>query len=343
MALLHCKYIVICIVILLCSSVVYSSEGDRDPHFSSCLQLCQSQCFDDNDRTSQQQQYNKLHKQLHSSKSPITAIQSNDLPILYQYMFWSCSSNCEYQCMWHNIEYRVQYNLPTVKYYGKWPFIRVFGIQELFSVLFSICNALPHIYGYNIYKKEISNNYRYKRLWLSYSLISINTWLWSSVFHTRDILITERLDYYCASLGIVYASIVTLIRILNIKNKVYMTLIYTIWLTLFIMHISYLQFVHFDYGYNMTVSLLSGVLYSLMWVIWCTLNRDRPYVYKMYTCTLLLWLAALCEVFDFPPFFYLLDAHSIWHGLTPPITVLFYSFLLNDAKYELDKSNQKIR
>lgn len=29
---------------------------------------------------------------------------------------------------------------------------------------------------------------------------AMNTWIWSAVFHARDTLITERLDYFCATL-----------------------------------------------------------------------------------------------------------------------------------------------
>ncbi len=33
-------------------------------------------------------------------------------------------------------------------------------------------------------------------------------------------------------------------------------------------HIRYLQFVHFDYGYNMQASVVVGVSYALLWVAW---------------------------------------------------------------------------
>ena len=314
-------------------STVDASEGDRDSHYRSCLHQCQSQCLLPVDST-------KSHLM---TNSPVSYISSSELSYSERLIGWTCNTNCQYLCMWHNIQYRQQYNLPIVKYYGKWPFIRVYGIQEFFSVLFSVINVIPHMTGAIQYYKSVDDTYVHKYWWLSYSVVSCNTWLWSTVFHARDTLLTERLDYFCASFGIVYASIVTVIRVLNIKPLKYKLCVLVPWLTLFILHISYLHFIYFDYGYNMTMSLLSGVLYSGIWCVWGVRHNSRPYVYKIYVCTLLLWLAALCEIFDFAPFYHLLDAHAIWHGLTPPITLLFYSFLIDDAQYELQQSTHKAR
>ena len=44
--------------------------------------------------------------------------------------------------------------LPIKQYYGKWPFVRVYGIQEIASTIFSILNALAHGYGIFYYIKS---------------------------------------------------------------------------------------------------------------------------------------------------------------------------------------------
>jgi hypothetical protein len=41
-------------------------------------------------------------------------------------------------------------------------------------------------------------------------------------------------------------------------------------------------------------------------------------------------MAALFEVLDFPPFFGLVDAHSLWHALTVPLTPVWYRFICED-------------
>jgi hypothetical protein len=45
-----------------------------------------------------------------------------------------------------------------------------------------------------------------------------------------------------------------------------------------------------------------------------------------------LLVASAAELLDFAPVFGgLMDAHALWHGLTPPLSVLFYRFVIADA------------
>jgi post-GPI attachment to proteins factor 3 len=37
-------------------------------------------------------------------------------------------------------------------------------------------------------------------MWVGYCVCGVNAWLWSSIFHTRDTLLTERMDYFAATL-----------------------------------------------------------------------------------------------------------------------------------------------
>ena len=38
----------------------------------------------------------------------------------------------------------------------------------------------------------------FKRLWQMYSFISMNAWIWSTIFHTKDLQFTEIMDYFSA-------------------------------------------------------------------------------------------------------------------------------------------------
>lgn len=42
-------------------------------------------------------------------------------------------------------------------------------------------------------------------------------------------------------------------------------------------------------------------------------------------------VAMLLEVLDFPPILGVLDAHSLWHAATAPLAYLFYSFIECDT------------
>jgi hypothetical protein len=41
-------------------------------------------------------------------------------------------------------------------------------------------------------------------VWLGYGLVSLNAWFWSTVFHTRDVDFTEKMDYFSAFTIVTY-------------------------------------------------------------------------------------------------------------------------------------------
>ncbi|EPZ34749.1 Per1-domain-containing protein [Rozella allomycis CSF55] len=82
------------------------------------------------------------------------------------------------------------------QYFGKWPFYRIFGMQEFASVLFSIGNLIVHYRGFIILRSSMSNRYYMKPFYLVNSLLNMNCWVWSTIFHARDTPRTERMDYF---------------------------------------------------------------------------------------------------------------------------------------------------
>lgn len=90
-------------------------------------------------------------------------------------MAWSCEDNCQYKCMHEVHEQRMKDGLPTVKFFGKWPFTRVWGCQEIMSVIFSIANAVPHIQNLRWYRAVVPASYPLRSWWMMYAIVSINT------------------------------------------------------------------------------------------------------------------------------------------------------------------------
>jgi post-GPI attachment to proteins factor 3 len=120
----------------------------------------------------------------------------------------------------------------TYKYFGKWPFTRVLGAQEIGSVVTSLLNLAAVAHNLVLYTRALKkaasassspsssspssssssssrssllttvlrgrHPYPYAILWYTHGLIACNAWLWSAVFHTRDTRLTERLDYFSA-------------------------------------------------------------------------------------------------------------------------------------------------
>jgi len=258
--------------------------------------------------------------------------------------------------MQENLELRLSKNEPIVKYHGKWPFTRVFGFQELASSLFSIGNFIPHVLGVLSFRKLVPTHYPYYNMWSIYSLFGMNAWFWSAVFHARDTPTTEVLDYFSAVLLCVVTATMSIIGAFRIRSKAFISMLLFGFLLFYLKHTYHMFFVHFDYGFNMMVGVITSLITSFVWLLWAIFiyNKDTSAKYIMasspptYRWRILMvifttWIASSMEFFDFPPFFGLIDAHSLWHMLTIPVSYQFYQFLIADALYNVQLDKQRSR
>lgn len=71
-----------------------------------------------------------------------------------------------------------------------------------------------------------------------------------------------------------------------------------------------------------------GLVNVVWWLSWCLWNQRLPHVHKCVVVVLLLQGLSLLELLDFPPLFWVLDAHAIWHISTIPVHVLFFRWVL---------------
>lgn len=73
----------------------------------------------------------------------------------------------------------------------------------------------------------------------------------------------------------------------------------------------------------------TGILNAVGWIGWCIYSQKRQgYVWKAFTSIILVGLCLSLEVLDFPPLAWVLDAHSLWHAGTAPLTLLWYRYVL---------------
>lgn len=70
----------------------------------------------------------------------------------------------------------------------------------------------------------------------------------------------------------------------------------------------------------------------LTWAAWAGVSC-HPSRYKVWTVVVGGGLAMLLEVYDFPPYQGLVDAHALWHASTIPLSFLWWSFIRDDAEY----------
>eukprot|EP00879_Flechtneria_rotunda_P018813 GHRR01019747.1.p1 GENE.GHRR01019747.1~~GHRR01019747.1.p1 ORF type:complete len:410 (-),score=83.49 GHRR01019747.1:133-1362(-) len=267
------------------------------------------------------------------------------IPVSLQLMRWDCADDCSYNCMWAVEGLKASASAgPVFKYFGKWPFLRVLGTQEIVSVLCSIANMLAHVHNLQRYVQHIRSGkpaatgskatqpYPYHWLWLIYSVAHINAWLWSAVFHCRDTEPSEKLDYFSADLVVVIGLLVAVTRTLQLQSCIQVIVLGLVLFSGLVHHIYYMSFVKFHYGYNMHLCIAIGLVTAAAWLIWAATIK-HPARQMLYQFMVLMHAAMLLEVLDFPPMLWLFDAHALWHAATVPLTYLWYRFIFADIAW----------
>lgn len=176
---------------------------------------------------------------------------------------------------------------------------------------------------------------------------------------STDLPITEKLDYFSAASGLLYSLYYTTIRLFHIysspANQPILAPTPITWkrnllacacLLIYLAHVSYLTLLpRFDYTYNMAFNLAIALIHNALWGIYampaslsifprfpsCPKNY-RPRVVSRAGVLIVLTTATISlELFDFPPWARIIDAHALWHLSTVPITLMWYGFLVEDS------------
>lgn len=208
------------------------------------------------------------------------------------------------------------------------------GIQEPFSVVFSLLNFLAHESGIRSVRASIPDTYRLKPYYLGFGYFGLASWTFSMLFHTRDFVLTERLDYFAAGASVMYGLYFAPIRILRLDvpsrmNASVVRLWTVLCAALYLAHVSYLSFWSFDYTYNMAANVAVGVLQNLLWTTFSYLRyRQTKRLWAAWPGMIVAWivLAMSLELFDFPPWKGMIDAHSLWHLGTVVPTIWWYKY-----------------
>jgi hypothetical protein len=305
----------LCVIFSLNFISVFASPGDNHYVYRACLNHCQQiNC---------------------STPSGLKQFQQKQ-----SFFQWSCQDECAYECMWKTVDHMQSNGQPVVQFHGKWPFARFLGIQEPASTLFSILNLLSnYFFGYKVLRRHLRYGiHPLYLMWMMFCFIAMNAWVWSTIFHTRDKPLTEIFDYIGA-ISLVFAQFACcLIRVGYGTKYNRLTILATVVLLSFFMyHAHYLLVVRMDFGYNMMVNIIVGLINVICWLLWCALNFSygRTYVWRCAVPVLLTMIFVALELLDFAPWGWTIDAHSLWHLSTVPLPILWYHFIVDDSKYLL--------
>ncbi|XP_069763304.1 post-GPI attachment to proteins factor 3 isoform X1 [Narcine bancroftii] len=286
------------------------SRGDREPSYRQCVRLCEGQ---------------------NCAGAALGAFRTAQ-PVHMRLAGWTCTDDCQYHCMWATVGLYIREGHKVPQFHGKWPFYRFLFVQEPASAVASILNGLANLMMLVKYRAMVPPECPMYQTCVSFAIVTLNAWIWSTVFHIRDTALTEKLDYFCASAVVLYSIYLCCVRTVGLLHPRMANLFGTLLIVLFTCHIWYLTYVQFDYGYNMAANVLIGLMNVLWWLGWCLRNRTRlPYVWKCAVVMVMLHGLTLLELLDFPPLLWVFDAHAIWHFSTIPVPFLFYSFLVDDS------------
>lgn len=211
-------------------------------------------------------------------------------------------------------------------------------MQEPFSVIFSILNGVQFYRGLHLLRKDLPLTYPPRGIFIFGAYVGMAAWFFSTVFHTRDSVQTERLDYFAAGglvlFNLFYAPIV-IFRPFNSTPTSSSERRFSSWVygwgalcaIAYAAHVSFLQFVRWDYTYNMAANVVVGLCQNGLWIYYVFKRYDREKrPWAIWPGLIVLWMSSAMslELLDFPPLFDALDAHSLWHAATIMPTMWMY-------------------
>lgn len=328
------------LVLLALATLTTASSGDRHPTFHACHAQCLPHC------------------------TPT----SLSLPL--RLLRWSCADNCAYLCSHALTDAADAGTEHYHQFFGKWAFHRFLGAQEPASVLFSLGNLWVHLQGWQLASTRLRASNGLRPWLLLAAAAQVNTWIWSAVFHTRDVWWTERGDYFSATVTIAVTLLYAILRVLGLQTaRTTSPMVAPVCGILALVVLGHFVYVssldHFPYGYHVAFAAGLGMLGNLLWIAWSVSFVARPSFLpapypastkplsktagvtaaptRCWTPAILvvLTLAAMSlEILDFPPYARALDAHALWHAATIPLGMGWWRFLVRDAA-EMDALEDK--
>ncbi|KAJ8531310.1 hypothetical protein K7X08_026744 [Anisodus acutangulus] len=314
--------------------LIHASSGDADPIYKACVGHCKEigcvgeKCFQ--------------HCNFSSGENPIDGPWYLQEPLYLRWKQWDCLSDCQYHCMLTREEERQKLGLKPIKYHGKWPFRRVYGIQEPVSVAFSALNLAIQFHGWVSffilvnYKLPFSPNrkpyYEYTGLWHIYAILSMNSWIWSAVSHSRDVEFSEKLDYSSAAALIGYSLLLAILRVFNVRDEASRVMVAAPIVAFVTTHILYLNFYQLDHGLSTKFCVAMTMLQFILWAVWAGFTR-HPACWRLWLVVAGGILSTLLKIYDFPPYMGYVDADALWHTFSLPLTYLWWSFVRDDSEF----------
>ncbi|AMD19535.1 HCL616Wp [Eremothecium sinecaudum] len=335
-------YLTLCCIV----GTVLASAGDRLQEFKECNEVCREKLNCDG-----------YDGSIDIRSSRFFSYAFKDNWFIHRLLLWDCEAECDYQCQHVVTKERIENNKDVYQFHGKWPFFRFLGMQEFFSAIFSVGNVYSHLKGWRMVKRELATvapGQKTRVLLHQYmyvAVVGMLAWTFSTIYHTRDLEITEKLDYFFAGATVLTASnaIFTRAQRLDLYPRLQKLFSSTI-ATIFLLHIIRL-YLNWSYSYNMRFNIFFGICQFVMLTVLVIQNYRKlksaeahsSYINRLNLKFELVWapflivcyslVAVSCEIFDFFSYRFQIDSHAIWHGLIIFPTYYLYEFFIKDFRY----------
>lgn len=268
-----------CLALLQWPNLASASPGDNLEEFEDCVFQChQVACYNNPYLVTLDQGNTEISAEWENHRYEPGWQFDSELSLPLKLLLWDCHSNCDYTCQRIITEERKARHEEIYQFHGKWPFLRVLGIQELVSVVFSLGNFVPHFLGY-LKLSRAASKYpaRAKYLGRSYAnlkfmaAVTQMAWLFSTIFHIRDFDVTEKLDYFFAGLTVLsgFYSVGFRYFKLYLPARKHLGAAFTLLcIAAYAGHI-YRLLTDWLYTYNMRANIFVGVLQNIIWGFSC--------------------------------------------------------------------------
>ncbi|KAI1260998.1 Per1-like protein [Xylariaceae sp. FL1019] len=315
--------LLLAVVLCLLLPTAQASLGDRLPEFRQCVHVCHRENCDPN-----------------NNPTPI--------PFIHRLLLWTCPQECDYTCQHIITEKRLADGQHITQFHGKWPFVRALGMQEPFSVAFSLGNFFAHRAGLSRLRDRVPASHPMRHYYVLFSYFGMASWIASTIFHTRDFLWTEQLDYFAAGASVLYGMYYSPVRVFRLDRQTpHRKSILRVWTVfccaLYVGHVAYLKLWRWNYTYNMTANMVVGMVHNVLWSYFSwKMWRETRQSWAIWPGVLVGWIMLVMslELLDFPPLFGAIDAHSLWHLGTIGPTILWYNFMIKDSLEAMAKATK---
>ncbi|KAL6121963.1 hypothetical protein NUSPORA_01040 [Nucleospora cyclopteri] len=234
--------------------------------------------------------------------------------------------------------------IKNCKYGGRWVFMYLFGFCEFFSSAFALIKFSRNCIKSKDFCAQIKNSPIKTPLLLQFVAMTI-AFMFSFFFHLHENEFTRKGDYFSAVLGIIMNANCAMLRNLHIYSpQACQRFSFACTLSLisiFLYHVYVMNFVSFDYQYNFKFCTVFVILTKLNETISCVFYKNKHLNTSFLKLVVATVLAALFELSDFPPLFFLLDSHAMWHLSLLLSLDAYYHFTLTEVQLCLENDKKK--